>query len=164
MKMWSTMIFPGGVNPNSRQQSVGGYLQFEPTSAVCAPLVSRETPIARMKIQRPNNHSKFIRSKKKELRGGYEEGPDPGTLVPVPMDANTKELGSVEFDRYSGDSNKLRYRCTPGKGVTKAWTTFIIRVVSPTDGSILGKRSVTEPIKIGRTRKDLAHDWLPGPC
>jgi hypothetical protein len=164
LNMWSTMIFPGGVNRNSRQQSVGAYLKFEPTSAECAPLVSRETPTARMKIQRPNNHKKFIRSKKKELRGGYEDGPDPGTLVPVPMDANTGRLGSASFDRYNGDSNKLRYRCTPGKGITKAWVTFTVRAASPVDGSTLGKRVLTQPIKIARTRPDLAHDWLPGPC
>lgn len=154
--MRSTMFSPGD-NKHARQQEVDGYVRFKPTSVACAPLVSRETPVAQMKMQRPNNHSKLIKSKKKELTNH----PDGET---VPMDANAGRLGSVAFGRDYGDGNKQLYRCTPGKGVTKAWLTYKVKAVSPLDNHVLGKRTFTQPIRIRRTRPDLIPDGLPGPC
>lgn len=155
--MRSRMAFPGD-SQDARQQKTDAFIRFKPTSDVCAPLVSRETPTARMKMQRPNNHKKFIRSKSKELIGN-EDG------IEVPMDANGSRYGYVAFGRNSGESNKLRYRCTPGKGITKAWMTYTVRAFSPVDGSTLGKKSFTQPIKIARTRPDLVTDnGVAGPC
>ncbi|HEX5456537.1 MAG TPA: hypothetical protein VFW77_04185 [Candidatus Saccharimonadales bacterium] len=152
LAMHNDMAFPGA----KHKQDIEAWMRFKPTTAACAPLVSRATPTAVIKMQRPNNHSKLIKSKTKKLLATDGSG--------EPMDANGGQLGDVAFGKYWGDGNKLRYRCSR-KGTTHMWITFNVKVDSAVDGSKLGQRSFTQAIKIPHTRPDLVRDHaVKGPC
>jgi len=133
----SSMSRPG----NKWQQEVRVAATFRPTSADCLSLVRPKTPRAFFKMQRPKNHRQWTRTKGQgfvDQEGDQPIGDEGG-------------IGSVSVGPPPGRPKPLKhflYRCTPGKGVTDVRAVIILKVTSAEDGSLLGRRSYSWPVKV----------------
>jgi hypothetical protein len=140
------MNFPG----DRRRQSTDTFSKLKPTSVACRQLVTRKTPRVVFKVQNPNNHQRWAKTKPQVLQindinasGSYR-----------PMEPDEGGIGAAGFSspglRFK--NKKLLYRCTPGKGVTKAQAVYQMEADSAVDGHILGRKSYTVPVKIHPVR------------
>ncbi|HEX5797509.1 MAG TPA: hypothetical protein VFX86_03915 [Candidatus Saccharimonadales bacterium] len=154
---FSGMTYPG----NNQQQLMQARGEFEPTAEACLSVVTRKTPTLIFKIQNPNNHKKWFKTKPQVLK-------DIVDYLPI---GNKGGIGGVDLGAYRNDRNitlknkKLLYRCTPGKGVTRVKSVYRLKVASSVDGRTLGRKSYTVPVKIRPLPgKAVLNGGVKGPC
>ncbi len=132
----SKMIRPG----NKWQQEILAVADFAPTPAGCLSLITRQTPNAFFKMQRPKNHKQWTRTKGQELG-------DPTSGFPFQPIGDEGGTGQANYDPPK-PIKRFRYRCTPGKGITHVRVVIAIRVDSVVDGSLLARKSYSWPVEI----------------
>jgi hypothetical protein len=138
---YTIMIYPG----DRRKQITESAAMLRPVPTECLTLVERKTPQAYFKMQRPDNHRQWIRTKPRSLTN--EEGN-------APFEGND-EGGEGTIFVYAPGGGKGRtkdrrflYRCTPGKSVTHVWVVYRLKVASVGGGDIIGRKSYTAAVKI----------------
>lgn len=149
----SSMSRPG----NKWQQEVRVAATFRPTSADCLSMISRKTPRAFFKMQRPKNHQRWTRTK------GQEFVDQQGDFKPIGDEGGS---GGVVVGPPPGRPKPLKhflYRCTPGKGITHVRVVITIKVTSAVDGSFLGRKSYSWPVRVESIPFAFA-GGVKGPC
>jgi hypothetical protein len=133
---YAYMIYPG----DRRRQTMYSYAKFQPTSDACRQIVTRKAPTVVFKVQNRNNPKKSSKTKPQGLTVNDSNGDRP-------MQADEGGVGGASFVGL-GKNKSLRYRCTPGNGITHVQAVYQMEVDSAADGHMLGRKSYTVSAKV----------------
>lgn len=133
---YAYMIYPG----DKRRQAGYTYGKFKATSAACLQEVTPQAPTVVFRVQNPNNHKRFSKTKPLSLTINDANGDRP-------MQGGEGGIAGTSSEGF-GKNKGLRYRCTPGKNVTHVQAVYQMEVDSPVDGHVLGHKSYTVPARV----------------